>query len=269
MASVGRREGLVKGAGRVDRQIFLHDADALGIGIMDVDELVHALGVTSGVASLGDLDVAPGPVDVDADEEIKSAVATIPGTCAHGRNGGIRPRGGARTEELCVTDSAVSQQVRKLEEWLGLPLLGRSGRGIRLTEAGEHFRLKVSEAFNLIHAEAQLLRLNNGAPVVRVSCAAAFATSWLMLQMHDFWAKHLDVQLAIVYSRHSNARDPATVDVALRMGQPSQFPDFVATPILKSVALPFASPEYLQRVGYKDLSDLPRLTLLHYADHSF
>jgi hypothetical protein len=78
-ASFGGREGLVDVAGRVDRQIILHDADALGIRIVDIDEFVHALGVIFGGAPLGDLDldVAPGPVNLDADEEINSAVAAI------------------------------------------------------------------------------------------------------------------------------------------------------------------------------------------------
>src|SRR5215207_10782681 len=73
----GGREGLIEGAGPVGRQVVLHNSDALGIGIMDVDEFTHALGVVFGRAPLGDLDLAPGPVDVEADEEIDSAVAAI------------------------------------------------------------------------------------------------------------------------------------------------------------------------------------------------
>ncbi|MCC8946649.1 LysR family transcriptional regulator [Bradyrhizobium sp. Arg62] len=171
-------------------------------------------------------------------------------------------------EELCVTQSAVGQQIRKLEEWFGLPLIERSGRGIRLTEAGERFKVTVCEAFNLIHGEAQLLRRHDGSPLVRVSCASTFATSWLLPQMHNFWAKHREVQLAIQYSQKSNAPDPTTVDVAVRMGRAGQFPNFVAKPILESATFPFASPDYLQRVGYNDLSDLPRLTLLHNGGHN-
>src|SRR5258705_2806442 len=66
----GRRECLVEGAGRVGRQVVLHDPDAGGIGIMNIDEFAHALGVVFCRAPLGYLDLAPGPVHVDADEEI-------------------------------------------------------------------------------------------------------------------------------------------------------------------------------------------------------
>lgn len=166
-------------------------------------------------------------------------------------------------EELCVSPSAVSHQVHKLEEWLGLPLVERVGRGIRLTEAGERYKAKVCEAFDSIQRETELLRKHKGAPLVHVSSVPQFAMCWLVPHIHDFWARHPDVQLAIRYSRWSIAVDPDTIDVAIRSGKPDKFPNFLATPILEGAIFPFASPEYLQRMGYKELSDLSRLALLH------
>jgi LysR family glycine cleavage system transcriptional activator len=172
-------------------------------------------------------------------------------------------------EELCVSHSAVSHQIRKLEEWLGLPLLERSGRGIRLTEAGERYKTKVCEAFEIIHAEAALLRQRNATPLVHVSCLPMFAVAWLMPQMHDFWGKFPDVQVAIQYARAATALDPASVDVAIEHGDPSDFPDFVAVPLLDGTTVPVASPDYLQRNNYQDPADLERLNLLHDEDRRF
>src|SRR5258708_22252152 len=76
-AGFGGRECLIEGAGRMGRQVILHDPDAGGIGIMDIDEFAHALGVVFRRPALGDLDLAPGPVHVDANEEIDGAVAAI------------------------------------------------------------------------------------------------------------------------------------------------------------------------------------------------
>ncbi len=59
------------------RQGILHDPDARGVGIMDIYEFAHALGVILCRPPLGDLDLAPGPMHVDADEEIVGAVAAI------------------------------------------------------------------------------------------------------------------------------------------------------------------------------------------------
>ena len=61
----------------VGRQVVLHDADARGLGIMDIDEFAHAVGVVFCRPPLGDPDLAPGPMHVDADEEIDGAVAAI------------------------------------------------------------------------------------------------------------------------------------------------------------------------------------------------
>ncbi len=166
-------------------------------------------------------------------------------------------------DELCVSHSAVSHQIRKLEEWLGLSLVERNGRGIRLTEAGERYKIKVCEAFEMINGETELLRQREASPLVRVSCLPMFAVSWLMPQMHDFWGKHPEVQVAVQYWRATNTIDPSIVDVAVQHGNPGEFPDFVAMPLLEGVTIPVASPEYLERIDYKNLSDLTKLTLLH------
>jgi len=73
----GGCKGLIEGAGRMGRQIILHHADACGIGIMDIDEFTHAVGVIFCRPPLGDLDLAPRPMHVDADEEIDGAVAAV------------------------------------------------------------------------------------------------------------------------------------------------------------------------------------------------
>src|SRR5438874_2451964 len=155
----------------------------------------------------------------------------------------VARRGSVRqaAEELCVSPSAVSHQIHKLEEWLGLPLIERSGRGIRLTEAGERYKSKVCEGLGIIESETALLRKHKGAPVVRAAVLSGFAVAWLMPQMQDFWVKYPDVQLAIYYSRLTDPLDPATVDIAVRYGHPGDFPEFVGLPLLEGLACPFAS----------------------------
>lgn len=172
-------------------------------------------------------------------------------------------------DELCVSHSAVSHQLRKLEEWIGIPLVEPHGRGIRLSAAGERYKLKVCEAFESIIAETELLRLRGASPMVRVSCVPTFAVAWLMPQMFSFWAEFPDIQVAIQYARASKIPDPASVDVAVQHGNPSDFPDFVAIPILDGTTVPVASPEYLDRNNYQNPQDLTRLSLLHDDNRSF
>src|SRR3954453_7732051 len=61
----------------VDRQVILHDTDAGGVGIMNVDELAHAVGVVHGGAAVCNLDVAPAAMRIEGDEEIDGAVAAV------------------------------------------------------------------------------------------------------------------------------------------------------------------------------------------------
>src|SRR5439155_5912220 len=103
--------------------------------------------------------------------------------------------------ELSVTHSAVSHQIRRLEEFVGLPLVERNGRGIRLTPAGERLKPTLCEAFNMMSVELELLQQREASQLVRVHTLPLVAVSWLMPQMHDFWDRHPHIQLAIQYSR--------------------------------------------------------------------
>jgi len=59
------------------RQIVLHDADAGGLGTVDIDKVAHAMGVVLCRAPFGDFDLSPRPVDVEEDKQIDGAVATV------------------------------------------------------------------------------------------------------------------------------------------------------------------------------------------------
>lgn len=175
----------------------------------------------------------------------------------------------AAADELFVSHSAISHQIRNLEDWFGIPMMERHGRGIRLTDAGERYKISVCQAFKLIHAETDLLQRQRNATQVRVSSLPMFAVSWLMTQMHDFWAKHPDIQVALHYSRVNVSIDPEMTDVAIRHGRPGDFPGFVAMPLLEGTAIAVASPFYLEQESYRSLTDFSRLALVHDEDRKF
>lgn len=169
----------------------------------------------------------------------------------------------AAAEELCVSHSAVSHQLRNLEEWFAFPLVEKHGRGIRLTEAGERYRAGVCAAFHRIHSETELLRRQHHDTRVRVSSLPMFAVSWLLTQMHKFWGMHPEIQIALHYSRGTMEIDPEETDVAIRFGRPGDFPGFLAMPLLEGSAVAVASPDYLKSMNYNGLEDFHRLTLIH------
>lgn len=169
----------------------------------------------------------------------------------------------AAASELCVTHSAVSHQIRKLEQWIGIPLIERHGRGIRLTEAGERYGNAICPAFERIYNETELLQRQPYGAAARVSCVPMFAVSWLLPQLPEFWAKHPEIQISLNYSRGEAEVGP-DVDVGVYFGKPDEFKGFLAVPLLLGTEVPVASPAYLERVGYKTLADFPKLTLLNH-----
>ena len=72
-----RRKGVIERTGGMGREVIEDDPDLLGLGIMDIEKLAHALGEVASRAMLGDLDLAPGAVRVEENEQIDRAIAPI------------------------------------------------------------------------------------------------------------------------------------------------------------------------------------------------
>ena len=68
---------MIQRARGMDRQIVLHDTDAGGVRIMDIDEFAHAVGVVHEGAAIGDVDITPAPMRIEGDEQVDGAVAVV------------------------------------------------------------------------------------------------------------------------------------------------------------------------------------------------
>ncbi|MET3105619.1 LysR family transcriptional regulator of beta-lactamase [Oxalobacteraceae bacterium GrIS 2.11] len=120
--------------------------------------------------------------------------------------------------ELNVTQAAVSQQVRMLEERLGTILFKRLARGLSLTDEGSALLPVLSEAFGRI--EAVLNKFDGGQfrEVLSVGVVGTFALGWLMPRLAQFQQAHPIVELRLF--THNNKVDPAAegLDFAIRFG---------------------------------------------------
>ena len=113
----------------------------------------------------------------------------------------------AAADELGVTQSAVSHQLRLLAEIVGERLIQKSGRGIVLTEAGRDLARRLQPAFAEIDrslAEA----IGGTRDRVRLAVCSSFAQAWLVPRLHSFYATHPDVDLQIMMY----AQDPELTD---------------------------------------------------------
>ncbi|MCA8423727.1 LysR family transcriptional regulator [Burkholderia seminalis] len=146
-----------------------------------------------------------------------------------------------------LTQSAVSQQIRNLEDRLGYPLFVRQARGLRLTEKGAILLGTMSSAFGDIQRTLQALGMSD-APL-RVSCLPSLALQWLMPRLTAFHRQQPNVSVRVqaefqVLDRE--AMETGDIDVAVRY-DPVQYGRLHAEVMLDEILFPVATPAYLAR----------------------
>jgi LysR family transcriptional regulator, regulator of gene expression of beta-lactamase len=161
--------------------------------------------------------------------------------------------------ELNVTQAAVSQQVRALEERLGVPLFRRLPRGLGVTDEGRALLPVLSDAFGRIEAVLKQFEGGHFHEVLTVGVVGTFAVGWLMPRLKDFRQTHPFVELRLL--THNNLVDPASegLDYAIRFGAGT----WPATHNARLLAAPLAvlcAPDIARRL--KTPADLAREVLL-------
>lgn len=169
-------------------------------------------------------------------------------------------------EELGVTHSAVSHQIRGLEDWLGEPLFVRSARKVHLTPAGEVLASPLTRALDTIAeavAAARAISSEEKKGPVLVSVEPAFAARWLVLRLDRFYAAHPDIQLHLVPTPDMVEFEEGGADLAIRYGR-ADWPGLVAEKLLGSASFPVVSPRLMERgKGLREPNDLASYTLIH------
>ncbi|MFQ5634781.1 MAG: transcriptional regulator GcvA [Gammaproteobacteria bacterium] len=151
-------------------------------------------------------------------------------------------------DELHVTQSAVSRQVRRLEDQLGQALFERAGPVVRLTGAGEMYRVKVAEALTLLRRGTAELRRAGASPALTVSVLPSFASKWLVPRIFEFEREHpgVDLRLAASYRLVEFATEP-DVDAAIRLGR-GGWPGVHASRLTALHVFPVCSPGMARRL---------------------
>lgn len=130
----------------------------------------------------------------------------------------------AAADELHCTQSAVSRQIKALEQELGAPLFNRGTRKVELTAAGLLLRQALLPALDGIDRAVRQIRAAQGRRAVSVSTFASFATLWLLPRLAGFQQQHPDIDIRISATDVRVDMDDPEVDVALRYDSPSAVP---------------------------------------------
>lgn len=142
---------------------------------------------------------------------------------------------------LHVTQSAISHQVKSLEEFLGIVLFRRTSRGVALTPNGASYLARVSEVLDHLASATHDIRDRHVAGTLYVRSTPAFASRWLVPRLNDFNRRYPDIELHI-----STSLEPANfvddgVNVDIRFGIVASC-DLHVEPFLESSRFPVASP---------------------------
>ena len=172
-------------------------------------------------------------------------------------------------EELFLTQSALSRQVKALEDALGVALFERRHRALALTAAGAAFHRNVSQQLREIALAADSVRDAAREPGLTVSTTVSFAALWLIPRLASFRTAQPDVEVYVSANDRTVDLSRGDVDVAVRYLADDGAPP-AATRLFGERLLPVASPVLQRRGGtpLKQPADLARHVLIHLDDPS-
>ncbi len=167
----------------------------------------------------------------------------------------------AAAEELCITQSAVSHQLKNLEELWGLQLFQR-GKPLSLTPAGAALAPLVREFFSKLETTLSDLREQKGRVRLRVNTTYSFALKWLLPRLPALARLHPEILVSLESTDKAIHFASTDADVAIRFGH-GNYPALHTEFMFREQLFPVASPALLQRFGTPDKpAELLRYPLL-------
>ncbi|TVT52980.1 MAG: transcriptional regulator GcvA [Azoarcus sp. PHD] len=174
-------------------------------------------------------------------------------------------------DEICVTPAAVSQQMKALEEYLGVPLFHRRVRALELTEHGSTLLPGVRDAFERLAVAVDHTRRVTPGPLT-VTAPPSFASHWLLPRLPRFNVAHPDIELRL--SSTSDTVDhkgeaavlgklhPARTEVAILYGK-GHYPGYVVVPIFTPDYVPVCTPALQRAAALQTPANLAGQVLIH------
>jgi LysR family glycine cleavage system transcriptional activator len=151
-------------------------------------------------------------------------------------------------EALCVTQAAISRQVRELESSLGTPLFNRAGRAVELTRAGSIFFDAAQLSFINIAQAAERIRMdssNLSRRSLTLCCSPAFSALWMSHRLPSFFSANPEIDLNLVTTQNFLSMEPG-VDPDVFITKLSRVRSgYVSLPLFHDVIYPICTPAYL------------------------
>jgi LysR family transcriptional regulator, glycine cleavage system transcriptional activator len=170
----------------------------------------------------------------------------------------------AAANELGVTPTAISHQIRRLEEACGVRLFQRRPRPLLLTSAGARLYPALRNGFDALVSAVALLAEGDVQAPLRVTSPSAFASKWLVPQLPKWREQNPTVALEIIGTDAVLDVRADAADVAIRYSRKPP-PDYVVQEVFRDAYVPVCSPRLIERHGpIERAADLLRFPLIHY-----
>lgn len=166
-------------------------------------------------------------------------------------------------DELSLTPSAISHQIKGLEDLLGVKLFERRQRRVMLTSAGGRYYPAMRQAFDQMNAATEDLRAEDTAGPLTVNVLPTFAMRWLVPQLSAFQKRHPEIEVRMTTNVEAIDFNRVEADAAIRYGV-GGWPGLTAKLLLREEIVPVCSPSLLEgRPRLKTPADLVHYPLLH------
>ena len=169
-------------------------------------------------------------------------------------------------DELFLTQSAVSRQIKELEDQLGVSLFQRRHRALALTEAGQQYYAAAAQVISTMRTATERLRTQAGRrKPLAVTTTHSFASLWLIPRLAGFTREHPGVDVRITADTRVQDLERDGLDIALRHG-PSSLAGPNAVRLFGEKVFPVCSPKLLKKTPLAKPADLRHHVLLRYDD---
>jgi len=167
----------------------------------------------------------------------------------------------AAAGELCVTASAVSHQIRQLEQQLGVVLFERRPHSLALSEAGAWYLTQIDEVFGLLNASTAQLRARYAKVVLRLQVPPFFAQELLLPRLAGFSAAHPDTDIQIATRIAPEEVHPDDADVSVVIGH-GNWPGLQVKTLFSQTFVAACSPQLLAASGVRTAAQLAGESLI-------
>lgn len=167
-------------------------------------------------------------------------------------------------EDLLVSPSAISHQIKWLEEYLSCKLFLRTNRNVELTEEGRFLFSKLERPFSEIAQALEDVRLPYGRSRITISLRPFVSTMWFTKILSELWFKHPKIQVNLIHNLQAPDFNRDNIDFAIIWGKAASWPQLITHQVVPGDLTPVCTPQYIEKYGpINTTDDLRALTLIH------